>query len=322
VEQQDDGAVLEAAVKAIHADMDGLNVPPGPLKARWAATEKLWMNIAEKAHQREVAALNRVTNLEARADKNAAVAQELARWQTTVASLLDLYKKGEVPSLDSVCEAFTRLKLEASNGRLAKLAHDQDIRRRESQLSITQELTYGRFNTVKGWYVLEVAEEHRPSRGRWYRPNFSDYTSRLDWVGVYTEDEVASYRADGGHTTPVPVEQVLMEFEGRAAALRARILERQREGLDAPKYRGEAPMTTPSGHPPAAPTGLPEVAVNLVRWFGDAASMARHQAETTTRPVVRELALTESVTLAGWGQSLTDALRAGTYTTTSTPDRP
>jgi len=169
------------------------------------------------------------------------------------------------------------------------------------------QLIYGRFNLVAGWYVLEVSVEYRPDRGRWHRQNPGDYTDRLDWAGVFTRDEVASYHNGKGPTTAVPVEQVLMEFEGPTALLRARIVERSNE-IDS------------AGIPRA--NSLPGVAVELADFLQGAARRARSQAASTSEPEVRTLALAESIRLAGWARSLTDALSAGSYTTTSTPDQP
>lgn len=271
-----------------------------------------WEQIATATRKHEEAATKRAASLQKRLDKADAVAFELAKWQATVAGALDLYKPGEAPKLDAVSQALVKLKTDASGARSSAGLLDEQLQRLRTQLSLASEITYGRFNLVRGWYVLEVAEDRRSGRGRWYGPDFRDYTSRLDWAGVYTEDEVASYRGDKGHSTPVPVETVLEEFEGRAAALRARILQRQRAGLGLGHRPEEAPVSMPHGTPYAKPAGLREVAVNLVRWLGELAHHARHYAENTTSPEARTAALGEAVRLTGWVQSLTDALRTTT----------
>ena len=46
------------------------------------------------------------------------------------------------------------------------------------------------------WWLVEVAAEGRPSRGRWYRPGACGYTNTLAEAGLFTRQEAERHVRD------------------------------------------------------------------------------------------------------------------------------
>lgn len=109
---------------------------------------------------------------------------------------------------------------------------------------------------VSDFYVLEVREEWRSGRGRWWCPNGQGYTDRLERAGLYRPDEHQDKVAGThGTTVAVPLAIVLAELE----AGRARLLERRASLVATAALEDDAEVADPPVSVPVIPTTATEL---------------------------------------------------------------